>query len=62
MILGRSPALILGLVAAILNVAVVVFGIDLSTTQLAALNAFAAAAVAVVANVEATGTFLGRKL
>ena len=50
MILGRSSALWLGLVAAVLNVAVLVFGIHLSSDQLVALNALAFAVVGVIAN------------
>lgn len=50
MILGRNPALWLGLVAAILNVAVGVFGLNLTSDQLVELNALAFAAVAVLAN------------
>ena len=60
MILGRSTALYLGLVAAVLNAAVVVLNVQLDTTQLAALNALAAAIVAIVANVSATGTAFSR--
>ena len=58
---GRSTARYLGLVAAVLNVAVVVFHVSLDTTQLAALNALAAAVVGVVANVSATGTAFSGK-
>ena len=50
MILGRSPALWLALVAAGLNVAVVVFGFHLTAEQLATLNGFAIAFIGVVAN------------
>lgn len=50
MILGRNSGLWLGLVAATLNAGVVVFGVQLSTEQLAALNAFALALVGVIAN------------
>jgi uncharacterized membrane protein len=50
MILGRNPALWLAVVAATLNAAVVVFGIQLTAPQLAALNALAIAVVGVVAN------------
>ena len=50
MILGRSPALWLALVAAGLNVAVVVFGVHLTAEQLATLNGFAIALIGVVAN------------
>lgn len=50
MILGRNPALWLGAVVALLNVAVVVFGVQLDAEQIAALNAAAVAVVALVAN------------
>lgn len=50
MILGRNPALWLGLVGAILNAAVVVLNIQLTTEQLVALNALAFAIVGIVAN------------
>ncbi len=50
MILGRSPALWLAVIAALLNVAVVVFGVHLSTEQLATLNGAAVALVGVIAN------------
>lgn len=50
MILGRNPALWAGLVAALLNVAVIVFGIPLSTEGVAALNGLAIACIAVLAN------------
>lgn len=50
MILGRNPALWLGLVAAILNTLVVVLNIQLTAEQLVSLNALAFAVVAVVAN------------
>ncbi len=50
MILGRSPALWLALVAAALNVVVVVFGIPLSDVQVLALNGLAFAVVGVIAN------------
>ncbi len=56
MILGRNPALWLGLVAAALNVLVLVVGIHLDAQQLAALNAFAAAIIGVLANETANGT------
>ncbi len=50
MILGRNPALWLGLIAALLNVAVGVFGLNLTPDQLIELNALAFAIVAVIAN------------
>lgn len=50
MIAGRNPALWLGLVAAVLNVAVGVFGIALTVDQLIQLNALAFAVVGVLAN------------
>ena len=50
MIAGRNPALWLGLVGAILNVAVVVLGVQLTTDQLVAINALAFAIVGVIAN------------
>jgi hypothetical protein len=49
-ILGRSPALWLALVAALLNAAVVVFHIPLDGIQVAALNGLAVAAIGVIAN------------
>ncbi len=61
MIAGRSPALVLGLIVAAINVAVVVINIPWTAQQVAVLNAFAAAFVAVVANVSATGSVLGAK-
>ncbi len=50
MILGRNPALWLAVVAAALNVAVIVLGLQLTAEQLAALNALAVALVGFVAN------------
>lgn len=50
MILGRNPALWLALIAAALNVIVVVFGIQLSAEQIATLNAFFVALIGFVAN------------
>ena len=50
MLLGRSPALWLATVAAILNVAVIVFGVPLSIDGLAALNVAAAAIIGLIAN------------
>lgn len=50
MILGRNPALILAVVAALLNVLVGVFGVPLSIGQLAAVNGLAIALVGVIAN------------
>lgn len=58
MILGRSTVLWLALVAAALNVATVVFGINLSPDQIVALNAFAFAFVGFLAN-EADPTTVG---
>ena len=49
-ILGRNPALWLSAVAAILNVAVIVFGVPLSIDGLAALNIAAGAIIGLVAN------------
>ena len=49
-ILGRSPALWYALVVAALNAGVVVFGVNLTAEQLAALNAFALAVLGVIAN------------
>jgi hypothetical protein len=56
MILGRSPALWLGAIQALLNVLVVVFGVSLTIDQLAALNIAAGAVVGIVANESAAGT------
>lgn len=50
MIAGRNPALWLALVGTILNVAVVVFGIALTTEAILALNALAFAVVGILAN------------
>lgn len=50
MILGRNPALWLALIDAILNAAVVVFGVNLTPLQIASLNGLAVAAIGVVAN------------
>ncbi len=50
MILGRNPALWLALLAAALNVAVVVFGVQLTMEQIAVLNAFFVAIIGFVAN------------
>jgi uncharacterized membrane protein len=50
MILGRNPALWLALVAAIVNVAVVVFNLNLTADQIVALNALAFAVVGILAN------------
>ena len=60
MILGRNPALFLGLVAALLNVLVIVFGVSLTADGLASINALAAVVIAIVANsqtAEAVPTF-----
>lgn len=51
MILGRNPALWLGVIASLLNVAVVVFGVPLTVEGLAAMNGAALAIVGLVANV-----------
>ena len=56
MILGRNTGMWTALVAAILNVAVVVFGVDITIDALAALNIAAAAVVGIVANESAKGT------
>jgi multisubunit Na+/H+ antiporter MnhF subunit len=50
MIFGRPPALILGLLAAVVNVAILVFKIPITLDQLAALDALAVAVIAIVAN------------
>ena len=50
MILGRNPALWLAVLAAGLNVLVIVFGVQLTAEQLAALNAFLVAFIGFVAN------------
>lgn len=50
MILGRSPALWLALVAAVLNAAVIVAGISLTSEQVGVLNILAGAIVGIVAN------------
>lgn len=50
MILGRSPALWIAGVAAVLNVAVIVFGVPLTAEGVAALNAAAIALIGLVAN------------
>ena len=55
MILGRNPALFLGLVAALLDVLVIVFGVALSAEGLAAINALAAIVIAIVANSQTPG-------
>lgn len=55
---GRNPALWLGLAAAALNAAVIVFGVQLSAGQLAAIMAVVTALVGVVAN-EADPTTVG---
>lgn len=60
MLLGRSPALWIGLFQAAVNTAVVVFGITWDATQVAVLNAFGVSLLALLANREATGTLLGR--
>jgi len=56
MILGRNPALWLGAIQALLNVAVVVFSVPLDVNQVAALNLAAAAIVGIVANSQTPGT------
>ncbi len=50
MILGRNPALFLGLIQAALNVAVLVLGISLTVDQVVALNGLGIALVSIVAN------------
>lgn len=50
MILGRNPALWLAAIAAMLNVAVIVFGVPLSMEGLAACNVLAASIIGLVAN------------
>lgn len=50
MILGRNPALWLALLAAILNISVVVVGWQLSAEQIAAINAGFIAIIGFVAN------------
>lgn len=50
MLLGRSPALWVAAVAAVLNVLVIVFGVPLSIDGLAALNVAAAALIGLIAN------------
>ncbi len=50
MILGRSPSTVLALIQAALNVVVVVLGVQLTAEQIAALNAFGAALITVIAN------------
>lgn len=60
MILGRSPALFAGFIAAAINAAVVVFGVPWTAVQIASLNAFALAGIALLANQSATGSFIGR--
>jgi hypothetical protein len=49
-ILGRNPALFVGLVAALLDVLVIVFGLSLTADGLAAINALAAIVIAILAN------------
>ncbi len=50
MIVGRPASLVLGLITAILNCAVVVFGVSWTSEQLAALNAVAASIITIIAN------------
>jgi hypothetical protein len=50
MILGRSPSTWAALVAAALNVAVVVLHVALDVIQVGALNAFALILIALIAN------------
>lgn len=50
MILNRNAGLFTGLFAAALNVAVIVLGVHITPEGIAALNAFALALVALVAN------------
>jgi uncharacterized membrane protein len=50
MILGRSRILWLALIAAVLNVAVVVFSVPLNEIQIGALNILALTALGVIAN------------
>jgi len=54
-ILGRNPALFLGLVAALLNVIVIVFGVPLTDLQIGAINALAAVVIAILANANTPG-------
>jgi uncharacterized membrane protein len=51
-ILNRNGGLFTGLFAAALNVAVIVFGFHLTPEALGALNAFALALVALIANAD----------
>lgn len=50
MILGRSPALWLSLIAAGLNVLIIVGGVHLTDVEVATLNAFFVALVGIIAN------------
>jgi hypothetical protein len=50
MILGRAPALWAALLAAILNVAVVVFNVPLSGLQVGALNTLGLVTIGILAN------------
>jgi uncharacterized membrane protein len=58
MILGRNPALWLGLATAVLAAAVVVFGVALSTIQVETIMAVVSAIIGIVAN-EADPTTAG---
>ena len=64
MIYGRSPALVLGLLVAALNLVVLGLaqaGIHLTAEFILAANAFFAAGVAVIANKVDAGSFLGTR-
>lgn len=50
MILGRAPALWVGLVAAAVNVLVIVLGVPLTGLQVGAINALALAVIGILAN------------
>jgi len=56
MILGRNPALWAALVAAILNVLVVVVGVPLTIDGIAALNGLALVVIGLVANISDPST------
>lgn len=60
MILGRPAALWIGLAASAVNLLVAVGGFHWDEQQVAVINAFFLAVIAVLANVAVTGTFVGR--
>lgn len=60
MILGRSTALWIALLAAVLNVAVLVFNVGLTVIQIGAIDGLGLVIIGIIANTEVTGSPVGR--